>query len=133
VLSVTVPSDWDGELATAGWTPPTNRGHAPALSVGDRRDWATSGQGVFVGLLAATKLPSQLPQHPGCSGVGEPVHGSVSGDPASTTTYTGCRPGVIIERVVQVTGSQLLWVQVRSSDTATADAVLASVRTHGIF
>ncbi|MGI8522726.1 MAG: protein kinase domain-containing protein [Nocardioides sp.] len=133
VLSVTVPRDWDGELATAGWTPPNGTSHAPALAVGDSSDWATTGQGVFVGLLRATELPTHLPQHQGCTSVGEPVRSKIAGDPASTTTYAGCRPGVVIERVVQVTGDQLLWVQVRSSDLATAHAVLASVRTRGIF
>ena len=32
---------------------------------------------------------------------------------------------------MQVTDNQLLWVQVRSSDTATANRVLDSVETYG--
>ena len=41
-------------------------------------------------------------------------------------------PGVIVERVVQVTDDRLRWVQVRSDDRATADRVLGSVRTRGL-
>jgi hypothetical protein len=40
---------------------------------------------------------------------------------------------VIIERAVQVTSTQLLWVQVRGDDPATARGVLESVRTHLLF
>jgi hypothetical protein len=40
---------------------------------------------------------------------------------------------VVIERVVQVTTNELLWIQVRSDDEATARDVLASVTTHNLF
>ena len=39
---------------------------------------------------------------------------------------------LVVERVVQVTPSRLLWVQVRSTSQAEAYRVLDSVRTHGI-
>ena len=54
---------------------------------------------------------------------------AVGNDPARTVTSTGC-PGVVIERAVQVTTTELLWIQVRSDDEATAREVLDSVQTH---
>jgi hypothetical protein len=48
-----------------------------------------------------------------------------------TVTYSAC-PGVIVERVIHVATNRLLWVQVRSDDQATANAVLDSVQTHGL-
>ncbi len=54
------------------------------------------------------------------------------GRPSSTTYYSGCPGGVTVERVAQVAGNRLLWVQVRSADRATATAVLESVVTRGL-
>ena len=112
--------------------PPDSSTNYPALSIGDGRDWASNGQGVFVGLMPERKLPRTLPQHAGCQIVGEPVRTAIGNDPARTVTSTGC-PGVVIERVVQVTTDELLWIQVRSDDEATARKVLASVSTQGLF
>jgi eukaryotic-like serine/threonine-protein kinase len=51
-----------------------------------------------------------------------------------TVTSSECRgSNVIIERAVQVTSTELLWVQVRGDDEATARDVLDSVRTHLVF
>jgi serine/threonine protein kinase len=135
-LSVTVPRSWDQDVALKGWTPPRSPAGStnyPALSVGDSAGWTTSvsGQGVFVGLMPESMLPDRLPQHAGCSVVDPPVR-STRGEPMVTVTATGC-PGTIIERVVRVTASQLMWVQVRGADTATATSVLDSVRTHGLL
>jgi hypothetical protein len=58
------------------------------------------------------------------------VTGTFRTDPAMTLTSTDCG-GVVIERVVQISAGQLLWVQVRSDDEATAKEVADSVRTHG--
>jgi serine/threonine protein kinase len=129
VLSVTVPRAWTAHVASGGWNPPNSTLGEPALSVGDTADWQKSGQGVFVGLLPETKLPSTLPQHPGCT-PGRTETGTFHSDPAETVVSTGCG-AVIIERVVQVSAGQLLWVQVRGDDEATARDVLDSVRTHG--
>jgi hypothetical protein len=38
----------------------------------------------------------------------------------------------MVERVIRVNASQLLWVQVRSEDRATANRVLDSVTTYGV-
>lgn len=131
-LSVTVPRGWDRQVAGSGWTPPDDSAQ-PAISLGDSRRWETSGQGVFVGLFPASKLPTQLPQHHGCT-AGRPVTGSYRGDPSSTVTYSGCAGAeVLVERVVQVAPDMLLWVQVRGHDSATVEDVLASVRTHGVM
>jgi hypothetical protein len=131
-LSVTVPSSWNRDVSTSGWVPPDSSTNYPALSIGDGRDWASNGQGVFVGLMPEGKLPKTLPQHAGCQTVGEPVTTEFGSDPARTVTSTRC-PGVVIERVVQVTTNELLWIQVRSDDEATARKVLESVSTQGLF
>ncbi len=131
-LSVTVPSAWNRDVSTRGWVPPDSSRNYPALSVGDRRSWANNGQGVFVGLMPESKLPTTLPQHTGCSETGKPESGSFRSDPARTVLSTGC-PGVVIERTVQVTSTELLWVQVRGDDEATARHVLGSVKTYGIY
>jgi eukaryotic-like serine/threonine-protein kinase len=130
-LTVTVPRAWDREFARDGWTPPASTTTYPAVSVGDRATWTTSGQGVFVGLMPQTTLPKTLPRHPLCRGIGQPDRATVSGDPAMTVVSSQCRGSdIIIERAVQVTSTELLWVQVRGNDVATARDVLDSVRTH---
>jgi serine/threonine protein kinase len=132
VLSVTVPRAWDERVARSGWTPP-DLSTQPAISLGDSRKWETSGEGVFVGLFPAAALPSQLPQHKGCT-PGKPDLTKYDGDAASTVTYSGC-PGakVLVERVVQVAPDMLMWVQVRGNDATEVKDVLASVRTHGVL
>jgi hypothetical protein len=132
-LTVTVPPGWDGAVAGDGWQPPGQEAHYPALSVGTSTGWTTSdkGEGVFVGLLPGTDLPPQLPQHPECDGAEDPVPGTSQGDESVTVVYTGCPGGITVERVVQLTANRLLWVQVRSDDTATANRVLDDVMTHG--
>jgi hypothetical protein len=137
-LSVTVPSGWDRAVAVDGWTPPNGtRGGAryPAISVGTARDWTATdaaGEGVFLGILPGTRLPAQVPRHPECGQAQEPVTDTVEGNASVTVVYASCPGGVTVERVVQVAGNRLLWVQVRSADRATANAVLDAVRTHGI-
>jgi hypothetical protein len=131
VLSVTVPSSWAKVVARSGWTPPDSTFSQPALSAGDGRGWAKDGQGVFLGLLPETKLPTKMPQHPACKRVGKPVTGS-SGHPSVTVTSTGC-PGVIVEKAIQLSSTQLLWVQVRSADEAVAQQVLRSVGVQGLL
>jgi eukaryotic-like serine/threonine-protein kinase len=128
-LSVTVPRSWDHVVDRKGWTPPGSTFGSPALSVGDSAGWVSGGgQGIFVGLMPALKLPTTMPQHPTCSDVSDPVR-ETQGDPSVTVVSTGC-PGVIIERAVQLNGTMLLWVQVRGHDRSTAEDVLDSVATH---
>jgi hypothetical protein len=133
-LSVTVPTAWNREVSTLGWVPPDSSTNYPALSAGDGSDWSTEGQGVFVGLMPQDKLPKRLPGHEGCHTVGKPVAEPFRNDPARTVTSTGCPgAGVVIERAVQVTSTELMWIQVRGDDEATARDVLASVRTYNLF
>jgi eukaryotic-like serine/threonine-protein kinase len=133
-LSVTVPRSWDREVARNGWTPPQSTTSYPAVSVGDGPAWTTSGQGVFVGLMPETRLPKTLPHHPLCRDSGRPDSSTFGGDPALTVTSSDCHGArVIIERAVQVTTTELLWVQVRGADATTAHDVLESVRTHLLF
>jgi hypothetical protein len=131
VLSVTVPQSWSREVSRQGWNPPDSSIAQPAVSAGDGRDWTTSGQGVFAGLLPESKLPTTLPQHAGCASVGKPVR-STSGDPSVTVTSTGCPGGaVIIEKAAQVSATKLLWIQVRGDTASVAQRVLDSVQTYG--
>jgi hypothetical protein len=127
-LSVTVPSDWEGAVADDGWSgPDDNGGVFPALSVGTSARWTDPGsreEGVFLGLLPGTRIPPVLPQHPECGGSDEP---GTNGSQASTVVWTECPGGVTIERVVRLSDTRLLWVQVRSRDKATAERVLDSV------
>jgi len=133
-LTVTVPYEWERSVAPEGWDPPSDSGAFPALSVGTSRDWSEDGsaEGVFVGIMPATELPSQVPQHPECDRAEEPISDEADGDPSVTVFYTDCPGGVIVERVVQVTANRLLWVQLRSADRATANSVLDGVTTHGL-
>ncbi|WP_211318797.1 serine/threonine-protein kinase [Nocardioides silvaticus] len=132
-LGVSVPADWDRAVAADGWRPPEAERDYPALSVGTSRDWTEDpdGHGVFLGLLAGSDLPEQVPQHPECGEPGDPVTDSSDDGPAITVVYPDCPGGIVVERAVQVTDDQLLWVQVRSSDTATANRVLDSVAAYG--
>jgi eukaryotic-like serine/threonine-protein kinase len=130
---VTVPIDWDRAVADDGWHPPGEKAEYPALSVGTDAGWNDDlgAQGVFVGILPGTELPARVPGHPECAAAQEPVNGDGTGREAATVLYTGCGDGVMVERVVQLTDNRLLWVQVRSATTATANQVLDSVETHG--
>jgi hypothetical protein len=134
-LSVTVPDGWDRAVADDGWTPPNGRADFPALSAGTSRDWTRTdarGQGVFLGILPGTELPSQVPRHPECGSAQQPVDDVVDGSASVTVVYSDCPGGVTVERVVQVAANLLLWVQVRSADRATANRVLDAVETHGM-
>ncbi|WP_416366402.1 hypothetical protein, partial [Nocardioides sp.] len=134
-LSVTVPTSWDEARSTVSWMPP-NVGEGrelPALSVGTSADWAAlaGAEGVFVGVLPGTELPDQVPQHLECSTATDPVF-SVDGDTV-TVFYSDCPlDTLVVERVVQVNRSQLMWVQIRSDDRPTANRVLSAVRALGL-
>jgi len=135
-LAVTVPVGWERAQAPQGWEPPTGDDEFPALSVGTSPEWTdvdSDAQGVFVAILPGTELPDQMPQHPECGTALEPVDDTVGADddPSRTVVHTDCPGGVTVERVVQLAANRLLWVQVRSADRATANAVLDDVETHG--
>ncbi len=132
-LTVTVPTEWERAVADDGWQPPNEKADYPALSVGTEPGWSDDldAQGVFVGILPGTDLPARVPGHPECATAQEPVTGDGTGRGAITVLYTGCDGGVMVERVVRLTDNRLLWVQVRSATTATANRVLDSVETHG--
>jgi hypothetical protein len=132
---VTVPAAWDRADATEGWRPPNADTAYPAVSVGSSTAWQgleDPGFGTFVGLLPGSRLPEELPRHDECDSAGSPVHDVVGGDSSVTVVYSDCSAGVVVERLVQVTADELLWVQVRSADRATANDVLDGVRTHGM-
>ncbi len=130
-LSVSVPASWTSVESLDGWTPPGAENDQPALSAGSRARWREDGDGVFVGLIPALVLPTEMPQHPECGDARPVSNNTVDGAPQRTVTYVGC-PGYIVERVLQVTTDRLLWVQVRSDDRATANRVLDSVSTFGL-
>jgi eukaryotic-like serine/threonine-protein kinase len=126
VLSVVVPDEWRTVVGDQGWIPPDQDISYPALRIG-----SAQGPGVFLGILPGDSLPSQLPGHPQCDQTGPSIHDRIARDDVITVTYSAC-PGVIVERVIHVATNRLLWVQVRSDDQATANAVLDSVQTHGL-
>ena len=133
-LFVTVPGDWERAVAPSGWEAPPDDGEFPALSVGSSPDWtdvASAAQGVFLGILPGTELPAKMPQHPECSTAQEPIDGTFAGHPSRTVLHTDCPGGVTVERVVQLASNRLLWVQIRSADRATANAVLDDVEARG--
>ncbi len=123
-LSVEVPRSWDIEVARGGWTPPGQKAEYAALAVGEE-----GGSGVFLGLLPAGKLPQELPGHPECQRLDDVVRNDLQR--SMTQVHTRC-PDVVVERVVRVAENRLLWVQVRSTDRATANRVLDAVETHGL-
>ncbi len=135
-LSVTVPADWHGVVASEGWRPPDERSRYAALSAGTTEGWEEThsrAEGVFLGILPGTELPAQVPQHPECRRAQSPVTDEGELGSSVTVVYTGCPGGdLTVERVIQVADNRLLWVQVRSEDGATANSVLDSVTTHGI-
>ena len=133
-LSVSVPRTWDTVLSTKTWKPPGQDARFPGLSAGSVAGWTDpeeEGEGVFVGLLPGDGLSDSVPGHPECPGEGSRTDDVRDGDPLMTVVWTGC-PGVVVERVVRVTPTRLLWVQVRSDSQAEAYRVLDSVETHGI-
>ena len=134
-LSVTVPDSWESAVADDGWTPPGSTTSYAALSVGTDQDWTdptSSAEGVFLGVMpTGTEFPA-VPQHPECGTTGDAVESRRNGRQSITVVYSDCPGGVTVERVDQIARNRLLWVQIRSSDRATANRVLDSVETHGI-
>ncbi|SEB84291.1 Serine/threonine protein kinase [Nocardioides exalbidus] len=136
-LAVTVPEAWTVQVDPEQWTPLDGKQEQPSIASGTRAGWSSvtdPAPGVFVGLLPGEKLPTRVPQHNDCTGdrVG-PIRDTQDGDDSMTMTFTGCPgPDVTVERVVQVNSSQLLWIQIRSDDRATANRVLDSVQTFGV-
>jgi hypothetical protein len=129
VLTVTVPSSW-GAVDLAGWIPPGSQDGEPAISAGTGESWQDAGQGIFVGIFPGDKIPHPLPQHPACGQAGPPDPQGYQSDLASTVITHGCG-GVVLERVVQLSQTQLLWVQVRDDTERAARAVADTVRTQG--
>ncbi|WP_199905150.1 serine/threonine-protein kinase [Nocardioides sediminis] len=134
-ISVTVPADWTAAVDDGGWTPPYSSREYAAISAGTAEDWngdEEPGHGVFVGLMRGYDLPTTLPQHPECEET-RPTSRGVR-EQSMTVVSTGCSDdGVTVERVVQATADQLLWVQVRSADQGTANKVLDSVELYGLL
>lgn len=136
-LSVTVPEAWTAQVDPEPWTPPIDgQREQPGLAAGSAPGWNTAASpapGVFVGLLRGDKLPTKVPQHPECEGNRDPVLDEDDGDRSMTVQFFGC-PGAeyVYERIVQVNQSQLLWVQIRSDSTPTANRVLESIEAIGV-
>ena len=133
-LSVEVPAAWGASVGDEGWEGPEGSGSYAALSVGTDPAWTdpvVDGEGVFLGLMPGSGLPELMPQHPECEEAQSPVTEEGT-QPSVTVLHTGCGDGVVVERVLQVAGNRLLWVQVRSRDRPTANRVLDSVSTSGI-
>jgi hypothetical protein len=138
-LSVTVPHAWQRAVGRDGWSPPGQPAGArtsyAALSAGTSRSWTrtrSAAQGVFLGVLPGTRLPTHVPQHPECDHAQPATDDQGPLGASVTVVFSGCPGGYTVERVIQVAENLLLWVQVRSAERATANAVLDSVSTSGI-
>jgi hypothetical protein len=135
-ISVTVPDAWARHVDPDQWTPPDSEVDFPSVAAGQSPGWngeADPAPGVFVGILASDELPSQVPQHPECEVTRPAVRDEQDGDASLTVLFSGCTGAeVTVERVIQATADQLVWVQVRSKDRATANQVLDSVELHGM-
>ncbi len=135
-FSVTVPRAWAAHVDEGQWTPPHADADYDALSAGASAGWNADGSaaaGVFIGLMPGTQLPEQMPGHPECGDPEQPNRSKVDADEAVTVGYPDCAGDVVVvERVVQVSQSQLLWVQVRSSDRRSANAVLDTIQVSGM-
>lgn len=134
-LAVTVPRAWDGARSTQAWTPEGSESSYSALSVGAVTNWQTRDRGepgVFLGVYQGEELPTTLPGHPECEATQEAVPDSSALGSMITAVSTGC-PGdtVRVERVIQVADERLLWVQVQSTDRASASEALNSVEAPG--
>ncbi|CAA9367062.1 MAG: hypothetical protein AVDCRST_MAG32-88 [uncultured Nocardioides sp.] len=134
-ISVTVPDDWTA-VDLDPWLPPGGGVDQPAVAAGDAAGWngtADPGEGVFIGVLPGESLPATVPQHPECETVRPADIDRRDGDDYLTVEFRDCSGGdITIERVVQVTASRLMWVQVRAADRGVANQVLDSVRFSGL-
>jgi len=134
-LTVDVPREWVRHSEVGSWRPPHVDEDFAAISAGELAGWNANGSdaaGVFVGLMPGTQMPEQMPGHPECGDPEDPNHSTVNGDPAITIAYPSCPGGVTVERVLQVSQSQLLWVQVRAATRGAANRVLDDVQVHGM-
>ena len=97
-LSVTVPSWTGGDVvASDGWRPPARpAAGTPRSRPGPRKDWASADsedEGIFVGLLPGTELPTQVPQHPECRRAESAVTDVGDLGPSVTVVYRNCPGG----------------------------------------
>ena len=133
-ISVTVPASWTAQVDPEQWTPPNGDTEFPSIAAGTAAGWNTDADpapGVFAGILEGVKLPSQAPQHRDCDSARNPV--IADDNTVMTVVFTGCRGAdVTVERIERLADNQLLWVQVRSDDTGTANRVLDSVEVYGM-
>lgn len=133
-LAVTVPDSWARVQGAGPWRPPGADSDFLALSAGSGEEWQRDARasGVFLGMLAGTELPQQLPGHADCRSVQGPVRDHTDQGATLTTISSGCTGGsTVMERVVQVADNRLLWVQVQSVDRPAATSVLDSVEVSG--
>ncbi len=130
-LSVTVPEAWTEAVDTQRWTPPGSDNDEASISAGTGAGWNLNddpGHGVFLALLPGDELPTTVPQHPECDPPRPVDRDERDGDSYMTVEFEGCANGDITrERIIQISATKLLWVQVRAPDRATANEVLASI------
>jgi hypothetical protein len=137
-IAVTVPESWTAQVDPEQWTPVEGRAEQSSLAAGTRSGWNSDddpGEGVFIGILPSERLPSRVPGHPACQVQRGPYFDEIGADDddAMTAYFSEC-PGVdtMVERVIRVNQNQLLWVQIRTDERATANRVLDSVRAAGV-
>lgn len=124
-IAVKVPRAWTGNLAASTWQPPGGSTQ-PALRASLYS--TPNSEGVFVGVLPGTKLPSTLPAHTECNQSGELDQSQVGDRPAATKSYSRCSTApFILERLIQAAPDKLVWVLIRASDQDVLDEVARSI------
>lgn len=135
-ISVTVPRAWGAVVANESWRPPGQAVKYPALSVGSAQGWDeadSAAPGVFAGMLPGEDLVETMPRHEECADTRQPVRKVLSEGESITVVSSGCSGAdVVVERLMQVTANQLLWIQVRADSGAEANRVLDQVTVHGL-
>jgi serine/threonine protein kinase len=118
-LSVEVPRSWKQKAVD---------GQQSLLVSTKTSAWQTNSsvEGVFVGVVNATSLPTSVTAPDGCTALGSGAQSAVDGQPAVTFQLScGSNPS-IVEQYRQVNRTTLLRIQVRASDQKTRTSVLES-------
>ena len=125
-IVVRVPRAWAQNVDGSSWQPPWGGGVQPALRASAYG--TPNSEGVFVGVLPGTRLPSALPAHDECRQSGSLDASQIDGRPAATRAYSACTgPRYTFERLVQAAPDKLVWVLIRAADEKLLDEVAQSV------
>jgi eukaryotic-like serine/threonine-protein kinase len=130
-VSIEVPRSWAAGIDAGGWSPPGASGSYPALVVSaDNRRWPDPSapvEGVFVGALATTTLPTSIEPPAGCAAA-TPRREDSDGTPSVTAVFTNCPSGLTTYYRFKVLPGATVRIQVRAADAEQAERVMQSVQ-----